>query len=118
MPDYYLDVSDDWEYIDNKETIDYYPKSDAAGQKIRIPNCLRRAARKDFLPGTALANLTTIWHVWCNQMPYSFIPQIGDHIITVSPANDCRFVPEEFIVDLVEVQTFRTRFRLSCSQAV
>ncbi len=109
-----IDLSDEYEIIDNLETIQYTPKTVTDGQSLRVKNVLRRALKKDFLSGTTLHDETIIFHIWVNQLPDGFIPQVGDHFITVSDPPDERFIPERFNVLQVEEQTFRTRWRLSC----
>lgn len=112
-----LDLKDDWEVFDNKESISYTPKTTTLGQTIRIDNCLRRYMTKDFISGTSLHGEVAHWHLWLTQVPDGFVPQISDSFVTISDQPDQRFIPEQWVVLEVEEQTFRTRWRLLCQEA-
>lgn len=95
--------------IDNTEAITYYSRtgeSTYASPGAAVPNALRRAATRDQLQSPALLGKTAlVWHVWAAQIP-GIVPKLRDRITDIAGFN--------WQVISVDVQTFSTRYRLTC----
>ena len=106
-----INPREDFRLVDNLETITYYSRltDTTYDTAVTIPNCLRRAQRKNLQQGgdwIAVASLT--WHLWKANMPTALIPKAMDKIVDSAGIS--------WIVEPVEYATWTTRYALQCKK--
>jgi hypothetical protein len=104
-----LDISTDYEVVDNLETVTYYQKTSETGygDAITVENVLRRAIGRDFKTPMMQHTMTT-FHIWAANV--SFTPALNDKLV------DSHSVA--WTVKEVGTESVGTRYRLKCLKAV
>lgn len=102
-----LDVSGDWEVMDNRETVTYHRRTShtafAAG--VSVPESLREVVEA-FDP-RALNNIDVVWNLWEENIS-GVTPKQGD---VVEDAAGARWV-----VDRARYATLQSRWQLDCKR--
>lgn len=106
-----FDPTNDYQVVDNLETITYYVKiSDGVYDSgTTITNCFRRAQGQSLDDYSQVNSLT--WHIWKANAPANFTPKSQDKLYAASDQTT-------WIVGDVDFATWVTRFRLPCKKLV
>lgn len=108
-----LDVSQDWQVVDNLESITYYKRlSDTTyDTAVTIDNCLGRAKNVQMQRGGDWVVIKKkTWHLWKANMPSGLIPKAFDKIVD-NEGNT-------WMIDDVGIMTFTTRYQLPTTQVM
>lgn len=109
-----LDVSGDFEVVDNKEDIDYYVRltDETYADPIVVVDCLRRERRNQLqMGGNWMASADVTWHIWRENflaalvaagLDTSLVPKSMDKIIDEDGV--------EYMVQPNEFATWVTRY--------
>lgn len=104
-------LANEWQFIDNLEAITYFVKTSdvpPTTNGITVQYCLRRAQGKTLSDNHLIASLT--WHIWAANLPQGVVPKFGD-VIQDQAGN-------RWVIDVVNVQTLSTRYRLDTRKEV
>ncbi len=106
-----LDISQDWQLIDNLQTLQYYPVvSDGVWNgpfNVKALNGVPNASIMVGLQDIVVSHTVTSWNLWKATMQSSFVPKRGDYLT----ADDGRWD-----VLRVEICDYGNRYRLFCYQ--
>ena len=103
------DIANDWQNVDQTEAVTLFRRQASGGfdAGTAVSNALRRVQQKDEQIGLKAIGL--VWHLWASQTGDP-MPKYRDVIQDASGAR--------WSVHLVEVQTWGTRYRCTCTKEV
>jgi hypothetical protein len=111
-----LEIEDDWEVVDNRETITYERKigdadSTQYAAAIEVEDCLfRGVTTMQQGGGDSVAVAECRWHLWKDKLPEGVTPGYGDRITRQRDGSVWIAYPQKAF------ETFETRYRLPCKK--